>query len=79
MNLPGFTAERSLYTTEERYSLTTDTEHSKDGVYPAQISSLEGTVFPRCHLVPKLCRQCPSPDFPNLCFYTFCGFNFVCN
>jgi hypothetical protein len=47
MNLPGYTANASLYKTNDRYDSATESDYSGEVVYPAQ-SSINGIVLRPC-------------------------------
>jgi hypothetical protein len=59
MNMPGFTAEASLYRTSAHYHLVTNLGQAEGGIHPAQFGSLVGPFVPgRCrhHFEPN--RSC---------------------
>jgi hypothetical protein len=57
MKIPGFTAEASLYTTEERYHMVQIISQAEGAIKPAQII---GGCMSRCM------RSCGDDDF---CYY----------
>ena len=46
MNVPGFTAEMSLYKTDQRYHEAIGSAYSREGLYPAQRVFSPGDLRP---------------------------------
>jgi len=65
MNIPGFTAEASLYRTSEHYHLMTNPRRSDEGVHPAfDPTQFASFTFARC---------LPSFKFVPLCVEFYAG------
>jgi hypothetical protein len=64
MNMPGFTAEASLYKASKLYHAVIESTHASGAVYPAQIA------LPYEPLTPEMIR----PHIPSyLCWTRICG------
>jgi hypothetical protein len=92
MNIPGFTAEASLYKTSECYRIATEADRTSGVVHPAQssfpsgaASILVGDRFLSPVIFPKLCLvyRCrwkdvsPGAPFPPRIVWD-CGFEWIC-
>jgi hypothetical protein len=67
MNMPGFTAEASLYQAGEHYHAAIEGTHASGSVYPAQ--QLLGGIFslPRTTLELENCSSCIRPGNSATC------------
>jgi hypothetical protein len=68
MNIPGFTAEASLYKMSDRYQTTIIFTHNQEAVFPAQVGGIpapDGPDFPDIPSLPDL----PVPGPKRICFY----------
>jgi hypothetical protein len=61
MNMPGFTAEASLYKTSEHYHAGIESTHASGAVYPAQIAVPYEPVTPEMIRPPCWTRVCGRP------------------
>ncbi len=87
MNMPGFTAEASLFRASEHYHMPDNFEQAGGAVYPAQIPVPDGpilgpspgpitpiTILHRCHYLPVWEYIC-GPHIK--CFWVF-RLKYVC-
>jgi hypothetical protein len=68
MSLLGFTAEVSLYKTQELYQATENSNQNKQGIYPAQFLA---TPFPRSLI--DFCLPFLEPQCVKICLVSWGG------
>jgi hypothetical protein len=62
INMPGFTAERSLCISGTQYSMTSNQYHQTDHLNSTQ-SFVQRTVVPQLPLKFRVCGECKPRDF----------------